>query len=126
MVVAVVMAARLAKPLPGAVSAPGSSLVRLRQSVSSLIARAGRGSLDQVNHSAIKLVLGQLLLVAQNSPAEDEPLSVSGYSHCAADTLLEIFHSFLLVNFLNLMVLRVQGLHRDCPHIYQLVLYLKC
>ena len=126
MVVAVMMAARLTKPLPGSVSAAGSSLVRLRQSVSSLIARAGRRSLDQVNHAAIKLVLGQLLLVTENTAAEDQSLSVGRDSHCAADPLLEIFHSFLLVNVINLMVLRVQGLDGDCPHICQFVLYLKC
>ena len=53
----VVVVALLTKPLPGSVSTPCSSLVSLRQSVSSLTARAGRRSLDQVNHAAIELVL---------------------------------------------------------------------
>ena len=53
----VVVVALLTKPLSGSVSTPGSSLVSLRQSVSSLTARAGRRSLDQVNHAAIQLVL---------------------------------------------------------------------
>ena len=111
----------LSEPLPGSVSTAGSSLVSLRQSVSALIAGAGGRSLDQVDHAAINLVLGQFLLVTENSPAEDQSLSVRRYSHCAADPLLEIFHSLLLVNILKLVILRVQGLHGDCPHICQCV-----
>ena len=117
MVVAVVVAALPSKPLPGSVSTASSSLVSLGQSVASLITRTGGRSLDQVNHAAIKLVLGQLLLVTENPPAEDQSLSVGRNSNSAADPFLEIFHSLLLVNVLNLMILRVQGLHGDCPHI---------
>ena len=73
------------KPLPGSLSTPSSSLVRLGQSVSSLITRAGWESLHQVNHAAIKLVLGELLLVTENPPAEDQSLSVGRDSHSAAD-----------------------------------------
>ena len=125
---AVVVTALSSKPLPSTVSTPSSSLVSLGQSVASLITRTGWRSLDEVNHAAIKLVLGQLLLVTENSAAEDQSLSVGRYSHCAADPFLEIFHGLLLVNLLNLVILRVQGLDGDCPHICQCVssLYLKC
>ena len=128
MVVAVVVAALSSKPLPSSVSTPSSSLVSLRQSVASLIPRTRWRSLDEVNHAAIKLVLGELLLVTENPPAEDQSLSVGRDSHSAADPFLEIFHSLLLVNLLNLVILRVKGLDGDCPHICQCVsaLYLKC
>ena len=106
----------LGQSLPGSVSTAGPSLVSLGQSVPSTLARAGRGSLDKVDHSSIQLILRQLLLITENPATEYQTLSVGFYPHRAADLFLELSNTFLLVNILKLVVLRVQGLHCDCPH----------
>ena len=115
MVAVVVM---VGHPLPGSVSTASPRLVTLSQSVSSILAGYGGKSLNQVNNSAIQLVLRQLLLVTQNTTTEYESLSFRVNPHCAADLLLEFFDSFVLVNIIKLVVLRVESLHCDCPHSY--------
>ena len=108
---------------PGLVSpllTPCPRLVSRRQSVltPSLLARTGGLSLDQVDNSAIKLVLGHLLVILENPATEYEPLSVSRDPHRPTDSLLKLFHRFLLIDFCELVILGIQGFDCHSPHIF--------
>ena len=93
----------MSNPVPAA----SSGLVSLRQSVSTLLARSGRRSLDEMNNSSIKLILGQLLVIVQNSATENQSLSIRSNSYSVTDMFLEVLDCFLLVNIIKLMILRI-------------------
>ena len=93
----------MSNPVPAA----SSGLVSLRQSVSTLLARCGRRSLDEMNNSSIKLILGQLLVIVQNSATENQSLSIRSNSYSVTDMFLEVLDCFLLVNIIKLMILRI-------------------
>jgi len=91
-----------------------------RQSIltSSLLAGGGRLPLDKVDNASIKLVLRHFLVILENPATEYEPLSVSRDPHGPADSLLKLFDRFLLINFCELVILRVQGFYCYSPHIF--------